>query len=288
MPAERAPGIRFAVPVLGGGPWILPESRCSGSSARWTSRSSPPAPWSARWPWATGSTPGSRCCTSSRSSPQRARGCRTSRLRSAPPHPSASNPGRELAQFVEPFLGEGVPIETRVVEGDPWRVIRDEALALPADLLVMGTHGRSGFEHLLLGSVTEKVLRRAPCPVLTLGAVPRPREGVPCSVGSSVRPISLRVRSIPSPWASPWPRRTPRGSPCCTRSSTPRENTERISTWPCRRSVPCAAISWSRRERPCGTRYRTRPATSATSPSGWRTERPGGRSSTSRRRWTPT
>jgi nucleotide-binding universal stress UspA family protein len=42
----------------------------------------------------------------------------------------------------------------------------------------MGTHGRSGFEHLLLGSVTEKVLRRAPCPVLTVGHVsPRPRTG---------------------------------------------------------------------------------------------------------------
>ena len=81
---------------------------------------------------------------------------------------------RELGRFVEPFLDEGVPIETRVVEGNPWRVIRDEALALPADLLVMGTHGRSGFEHLLLGSVTEKVLRCAPCPVLTLGAVPAP------------------------------------------------------------------------------------------------------------------
>jgi nucleotide-binding universal stress UspA family protein len=36
----------------------------------------------------------------------------------------------------------------------------------------MGTHGRSGFEHLLLGSVTEKVLRRSPCPVLTVGEVP--------------------------------------------------------------------------------------------------------------------
>ena len=46
-----------------------------------------------------------------------------------------------------------------------------------ADLLVLGTHGRSGFERLLLGSVTEKVLRRAPCPVLT---VPRHHpEAVP-------------------------------------------------------------------------------------------------------------
>lgn len=79
---------------------------------------------------------------------------------------------QHLANLVAPFLGEGVPIETKILEGDPWRVIRDEARGLPADLLVMGTHGRSGFEHLLLGSVTEKVLRHAPCPVLTVGHVP--------------------------------------------------------------------------------------------------------------------
>ena len=100
------------------------------------------------------------------------------------PSPVVTTPARreqsaqELARFVEPFLSEGVPIETRVREGDPWRVIRDEAEALPADILVMGTHGLSGFEHLLLGSVTEKVLRRAPCPVLTVGTVPaQPRTG---------------------------------------------------------------------------------------------------------------
>jgi nucleotide-binding universal stress UspA family protein len=82
-----------------------------------------------------------------------------------------------LADLVAPFLSE-VPIETKLLEGDPWRVIREVAEALPADLLVMGTHGRSGFEHLLLGSVTEKVLRRAPCPVLTVGHVsPQPRTG---------------------------------------------------------------------------------------------------------------
>jgi nucleotide-binding universal stress UspA family protein len=43
----------------------------------------------------------------------------------------------------------------------------------PADLVVMGTHGASGFERLMMGSVTEKVLRKAPCPVLT---VPRGAE----------------------------------------------------------------------------------------------------------------
>jgi nucleotide-binding universal stress UspA family protein len=46
-----------------------------------------------------------------------------------------------------------------------------------ADLLVMGTHGRSGFEHLILGSVTESVLRHASCPVLTVP--PRAPDAVP-------------------------------------------------------------------------------------------------------------
>lgn len=52
--------------------------------------------------------------------------------------------------------------------GDPSRTIVDQALALRADLIVMGTHGRSGFERLMIGSVAEKMLRKAPCPVLTV------------------------------------------------------------------------------------------------------------------------
>jgi nucleotide-binding universal stress UspA family protein len=58
--------------------------------------------------------------------------------------------------------------------GDPREVIVRHARSLPADLVVMGTHGRSGFQHLLLGSVAENVVRTAPCPVLV---VPRLREG---------------------------------------------------------------------------------------------------------------
>jgi nucleotide-binding universal stress UspA family protein len=46
--------------------------------------------------------------------------------------------------------------------------IVDHATSLPADLIVMGTHGRSGFDRFVLGSVTEKVMRKAPCPVLTV------------------------------------------------------------------------------------------------------------------------
>jgi len=78
---------------------------------------------------------------------------------------------RDLEAFVAPHFDAGVPIEAKLLEGDPWRAIRDEAEGWSADLLVMGTHGRGGFEHLILGSVTEKVMRRAPCPVMTVGRV---------------------------------------------------------------------------------------------------------------------
>lgn len=55
-----------------------------------------------------------------------------------------------------------------VESGDTRTVITDRALAAPADLVVMGTHGRSGFDRLLYGSVAEHVLQRSPCPVLTI------------------------------------------------------------------------------------------------------------------------
>lgn len=61
-----------------------------------------------------------------------------------------------------------IPVETFVDVGDPVVTILQRASTLPADLIVMGTHGASGFQHLILGSVTEKVLRKASCPVLTV------------------------------------------------------------------------------------------------------------------------
>lgn len=62
----------------------------------------------------------------------------------------------------------GVAVEPLATAGEPVHEILRCAVALPADLIVMGTHGSSGFQHLVLGSVTEKVLRKAPCPVLTV------------------------------------------------------------------------------------------------------------------------
>ncbi len=84
-----------------------------------------------------------------------------------------------LGRLAERARTAGVPTELEVREGPIVAHIVKLAESLPADLVVMGTHGLSGFERLMLGSVTEKVLRWASCPVLT---VPRPtgdRELVP-------------------------------------------------------------------------------------------------------------
>jgi nucleotide-binding universal stress UspA family protein len=59
-------------------------------------------------------------------------------------------------------------VEYRVADGDPASEIVRLAKELPADLVVMATHGRTGLRRLLMGSVAEAVVRRASCPVLTL------------------------------------------------------------------------------------------------------------------------
>ena len=55
-----------------------------------------------------------------------------------------------------------------VEHGEPADTIVHKAQELGADLIVMGTHGRTGLAHIFLGSVAEKVVRRAPCPVLAV------------------------------------------------------------------------------------------------------------------------
>lgn len=71
---------------------------------------------------------------------------------------------------VQPLADDaGVDLETAVVEGAPAEQIVDYATEQAVDLVVMGTHGRSGLGRRLLGSVTERVVRNAPVPVLTVG-----------------------------------------------------------------------------------------------------------------------
>ncbi len=62
----------------------------------------------------------------------------------------------------------GIKIEPLVREGEAYRVITDLAKKLASDVIVMGSHGRTGIKRLLMGSVTEKVIGYAPCPVLVI------------------------------------------------------------------------------------------------------------------------
>ena len=83
--------------------------------------------------------------------------------------------GMALEALIAGASPRGVPVTPKVVEGRVVGELLARARSWPADLIVMGTHGRGGFERWVLGSVTEKVLRQAPCPVLT---VPPPAAGV--------------------------------------------------------------------------------------------------------------
>jgi universal stress protein A len=63
---------------------------------------------------------------------------------------------------------DGVPVQHQLITGDPASSIVRCAQEEGVELIVMGTHGRTGLMRLLMGSVAEVVVRRAPCPVLTL------------------------------------------------------------------------------------------------------------------------
>jgi nucleotide-binding universal stress UspA family protein len=75
---------------------------------------------------------------------------------------------QQLTAAARDIVGTRVDFEAAVTAGEPVHNILDCANTRATDLLVMGTHGTSGFQRLLLGSVTEKVLRRASCAVLTV------------------------------------------------------------------------------------------------------------------------
>ena len=73
-----------------------------------------------------------------------------------------------LAALARPFRDEGLSVDWVVAEGIPAEVIVREAAERGVDLIAMGTHGRSGLAHLLLGSTAERVVQHAECPVLTV------------------------------------------------------------------------------------------------------------------------
>jgi nucleotide-binding universal stress UspA family protein len=82
--------------------------------------------------------------------------------------PSMDDVCNEMRRFAQEGTLAGIDVHFVAHAGDPSRVVVEQAVSDSADLIVIGTHGRSGFDRLLSGSVAEKVLRRAPCPVLTI------------------------------------------------------------------------------------------------------------------------
>jgi nucleotide-binding universal stress UspA family protein len=75
---------------------------------------------------------------------------------------------RELATRADRVTAAGVSCQTRMVEGSAAKEIVLRAREIGADLIVIGTHGRTGIAHALLGSVAERVVQHARCPVLAV------------------------------------------------------------------------------------------------------------------------
>lgn len=77
----------------------------------------------------------------------------------------------ELSRFLNDHFSDLTPwvkIREKVELGRPDKNIVDRARVEASDLIVISTHGRTGLSHMLMGSVTEKVVRSAPCPVLSI------------------------------------------------------------------------------------------------------------------------
>jgi len=75
---------------------------------------------------------------------------------------------QELEKWADAARENGISVRTLVRTGSPYQEIVDLATDERLDLVAMGTHGRSGVSRLLLGSVADRVIRLAPCPVLTV------------------------------------------------------------------------------------------------------------------------
>lgn len=73
-----------------------------------------------------------------------------------------------MDDFCRSHLSEYKNYESMIVHGRPWAKIIEQAGKVKADMIVMGTHGRSGLDHVAFGSVAEKVVRKSPYPVLTV------------------------------------------------------------------------------------------------------------------------
>jgi len=73
-----------------------------------------------------------------------------------------------LEEYMAEAAKNNVPIQIAIMQGDPAKVIIELAKAKSYDLIIMGTRGRSSFKELLIGSVSQKVMHHASCPVMVV------------------------------------------------------------------------------------------------------------------------
>ncbi|HEY4485645.1 MAG TPA: universal stress protein [Nitrospiria bacterium] len=76
--------------------------------------------------------------------------------------------GKRLESLAEEVRHQGAKVHPIFKEGTPFLEILKTAGEIPADLIVLGTHGRTGLSHVLMGSVAERVVRKSSCPVFTV------------------------------------------------------------------------------------------------------------------------
>jgi nucleotide-binding universal stress UspA family protein len=99
----------------------------------------------------------------------------------------------DIETLLAPARAAGIPVRVCLKAGRPAHEILETVRRTTPDVIVMATHGRSGFKRWALGSVTDEVLRNAPCPVLTIGhrrrepaaSVSARSDAVVCAVGLS-------------------------------------------------------------------------------------------------------
>ncbi len=73
-----------------------------------------------------------------------------------------------MEKFCAARMGDFTNFKTAIVTGIPYEEIIRKAEEIGASLIVVGTHGRTGLDHLIFGSTAERVVRSAACPVLTI------------------------------------------------------------------------------------------------------------------------
>lgn len=109
----------------------------------------------------------------------------------------AQNEAKERLDHISEHL-DAIPHRNYVRHGQVWKNLAAIIAENEVDLLVVGTHGRTGLGKLLLGSVAENILRQAPCPVLTVGPKVSGRAKLPelSSRGRDLAPPELELRQI--------------------------------------------------------------------------------------------